>query len=62
MPNWILICVNCKAEFQHTRINDVGIANFYLPLKPELPQNTCTCPSCGYTAVYERTDLIYQAT
>jgi hypothetical protein len=62
MPKWILICKNCKLEFEHSRISDVGIASFYLPLKREIqPGNVSVCSNCGHGAVYERRELIYQA-
>ena len=63
MAKWILICANCQAEFKCSEINDVGMASFYLPLKPVLsPEGQkCVCPQCGYEGVYQRTDLLYRA-
>jgi len=63
MPKWVLICKNCQAEFQHSQVSDVGMASFYLPLKPELPPENqkCVCPKCGYEGLYKRTDLLYRA-
>jgi len=63
MPKWVLICKKCQVEFQHSQISDVGMASFYLPLKPELsPEGQkCVCPNCGHECVYHRTDLLYRA-
>jgi hypothetical protein len=63
MAKWIVICANCQVEFQHFQISDVGMASFYLPLKPELPPtgNKCVCPNCGHESIYLRNDLLYRA-
>jgi hypothetical protein len=63
MPKWILQCPNCKTDFGYSQINDVGMASYYLPLKPDLPPKgvKCTCPNCGSKATYQRKDLCYQA-
>jgi hypothetical protein len=63
MPKWVLICKKCQVEFQHSQISDVGMASFYLPLKPELPPKgtMCVCPNCGHECIYLRTDLLYRA-
>jgi len=63
MPKWILICKSCKFDFQHSQVSYTGMASFYAPLKPELPPgNTCVCPNCGYSGIYDRADLICKAT
>jgi hypothetical protein len=52
----------CHIEFEHSEINDVGRARYYLSLKPEVPPNAqCVCPNCGQSAAYKTTDLIYRA-
>jgi hypothetical protein len=63
MPKWILNCTKCKSEFEHSRIRDVGMSFLMLPEKPTFTPsgNPCACPSCGHTAVYLRTDLLYRA-
>jgi uncharacterized protein (DUF983 family) len=63
MPKWVLECPNCKFRFEHSQINDVGMALLELPFKPDLPPNgvACACPNCGHGAVYRRTDLLYRA-
>ena len=43
MPKWVLICKKCQVEFQHSQISDVGMASFYLPLKPELSPEGQKC-------------------
>jgi DNA-directed RNA polymerase subunit RPC12/RpoP len=62
MPKWVLICANCKTEFQHSQISDVGMARLLLPSKPNFEPNgnVCVCPSCGKSAIYKRTDLLFR--
>jgi len=61
--NGLLFVLICQVEFQHFQISDVGMASFYLPLKPELPPtgNKCVCPNCGHESIYLRNDLLYRA-
>jgi hypothetical protein len=63
MATWILQCPNWKTDFEHSQINDVGMASYYLPLKPDLPPKgvECTCPRCGSKATYQRKNLCYRA-
>jgi hypothetical protein len=62
MAMWILICTNCKSEFQHSQISDVGMASLVLPDKPIIPAgHKCVCPNCGTAGLYHRTDLLYRA-
>jgi DNA-directed RNA polymerase subunit RPC12/RpoP len=60
MAKWFLKCVKCGQEFQYSQIDDVGMADFYLPSKPNIPENACVCPNCGHSALYKRTDLFYR--
>jgi hypothetical protein len=62
MPKWIVICKKCHNEFEHSQINGVGMASFYLPI-PDIPPagSKCVCPNCGHSALYQRTDLRYRA-
>jgi len=61
MPMWILVCANCKVEFQHSQISDVGMSRLLLPEKPNIPVGQkCVCPNCGFAAFYQRTDLLYR--
>ena len=62
MPKWVLICPKCKTEFEHSQINDVGMFCLMIQEKPEFANtgNECVCPSCGYVALYFRTDLLYR--
>ena len=61
MARWILICSNCKSEFQHSQISDVGMARLVLAEKPIIPiGHKCVCPTCGFGGMYQRTDLLYR--
>jgi hypothetical protein len=61
MPIWILICANCKVEFQHSQIGDVAMSRLLLPEKPIIPVGQkCVCPNCGFAGLYQRTDLLYR--
>lgn len=61
MPMWILICTNCKTEFEHSQISDVGMSRLFLPEKPSIAAGQkCVCPNCGYAGLYQRTDLRYR--
>jgi hypothetical protein len=63
MAKWILICVKCKTEFQHSQVSDVGMASLFLPGKTEdLPSSKSTYPSCGYTGTYRRTAVSWLIT
>jgi predicted nucleic-acid-binding Zn-ribbon protein len=62
MSAWILKCVNCGSDFQHSQISDVGMSYLDLPRKPDMPKGVaCVCPNCGYSGIYKRTDLLYRA-
>src|ERR1700761_3803572 len=61
MPKWVLICQSCRTEFQQSQVSYSSMDSYSVPLKPELPSNSCTCPSCGHIAAYRRTDWIYRA-
>ena len=61
MPKWILICTNCKIEFQHSQIADVGMSRLILAEKPIIPiGEKCVCPNCGFSGTYQRADLRYR--
>lgn len=60
MAKWILECTKCKFEFEHAQVNDVGMANFYLPLRPELSKTLRVCPNCGHADQYDQADLRYR--
>jgi hypothetical protein len=58
---WILICSNCKSEFQQSQISDVGMSSLLLVEKPIIPEgHKCVCPNCGTEGLYQRTDLLYR--
>jgi hypothetical protein len=63
MPKWVLTCPECKTQFEHSQISDIGMAFMDLPLKPEFPPsgNECACPNCGKSSLFVRTDLCYRA-
>jgi hypothetical protein len=61
MARWILICANCRVEFEHSQVGDTGMCRLDLPAKPDVPPGaTCVCPNCGHSATYLRTDLLYR--
>jgi hypothetical protein len=63
MPSWIVNCSNCNSPILHSVIEYTGISNFFLPLKPSFAAEgtELLCPECGKPAIYQRTDLRYQA-
>jgi hypothetical protein len=62
MPRWVLICAQCKTEFEHSQVGDTGMFRLELPVKPDVPTGaTCVCPACGYSTSYLRTDLLYRS-
>ncbi len=61
MPMWVVVCANCKSEFQRTQFSDVGMSRLLLPEKPIIPiGRKCVCPNCGFAGLYQRTDLLYR--
>jgi hypothetical protein len=62
MAKWILICLNCKSEFQYSQISDVPMSFRIFFVKPEFAPtgNQCVCPNCGFNGTYRRTDLLYR--
>jgi hypothetical protein len=51
MPRWVLICAQCKTEFEHSQVGDTGMSRLELPAKPDVPTGaTCVCPACGHSA------------
>lgn len=63
MPSWVLECSNCELKFTHSKIDDVGMLSYLLPLKPEFPPDgtELECPYCGYKATYQCLNLTYRA-
>ena len=63
MPNWVLKCSNCGFRFPHSKIGNTGLADYYLPVKPEFPRqgSELECPKCKSKATYQRSSLLYQA-
>jgi hypothetical protein len=64
MPSWILECSNCKLRFMHSLIKDSGALSYFTDIsKPAFPSggSEFECPNCATKALYQRTDLLYQA-
>jgi DNA-directed RNA polymerase subunit RPC12/RpoP len=61
IPSWELECSSCGSNFTHSKIEDAGILNYLLPVKPEFPPggSELDCPNCGHRAIYQRADLTY---
>jgi hypothetical protein len=58
---WVLNCKECRTECVYAEIPSTGIANYFLPKKPEVPKDfTFICPTCGHEDTYDRSDLTYQ--
>jgi hypothetical protein len=57
MPRWVLICAQCKTEFEHSQAGDTGMSRLELPAKPD----ASVCPAWGYSTTYLRTDLLYRS-
>jgi DNA-directed RNA polymerase subunit RPC12/RpoP len=62
MAIWQLECVNCNKTFEHSIVDESGLAMFFPP-KPEFPEggSELQCPHCGHKAKYQRYQLTYQA-
>jgi hypothetical protein len=63
MAAWVLECTNCKTRFEHERIDDAGIINYFHPQKPNIPADgvELVCPKCGGKARYFFFDLRYRS-
>ena len=62
MANWILRCTSCQIEFVHSKSENGSLLNFLLPAKPSFePDTEFTCPHCGETGKYSRSDLRYSS-
>ena len=59
MPQWVLVCPECKADLQLWNVDDRSLAEFLLPPKPVLPVNgiATLCSSCGKHGIYQSSDL-----
>ena len=62
MPNWVLRCRDCNSIFTHSKIDDVSLADYYVPVKPEFPPagTELQCPKCGCKAIYQGFALSYE--
>jgi hypothetical protein len=63
MPSWTLNCAECGTKFTHSVIEPRVAEDYYLPAKPEFAPGgvESKCPGCGQKAIYQRSDLRYQA-
>jgi len=64
MPSWTLECRNCKARFTYSLVEDLGTLSHFMDVfKPSFPSGggEFVCPDCTTKALYQRTDLLYQA-
>jgi endogenous inhibitor of DNA gyrase (YacG/DUF329 family) len=67
MARWILHCPSCDKDFSHSEISDsssfVRDPFTMSAPKPEFPDGglKLVCPNCQSTSVYQRHQLIYQA-
>ena len=58
---WVLKCKECRAECVYADIATEGVANYFFPKRPQVPENfTYKCSTCGHQDAYDRSDLTYQ--
>jgi hypothetical protein len=63
MASWAVVCTNCNSKILHTQVTEHGLAEFFIPARPEVSAAaTITCPKCQTTVSFVRTDLRYIAT
>ena len=62
MPNWVVSCSDCGSKIMHSKIEFPDASSYFLPSKPEIESggSELSCPNCGQTAIYQRSDLRYQ--
>jgi DNA-directed RNA polymerase subunit RPC12/RpoP len=62
MASWVLSCTNCSSKFEHSRIDDTKLENYFIPPKPAFPPGgvELQCPKCGKKAMYQKGALMYQ--
>jgi hypothetical protein len=60
MAEWGLNCANCNQNVTKFAIVDT-LESYFFPDRPDFSEggNEFECPSCGYKATYQRTDLVY---
>jgi hypothetical protein len=63
MSSWTLCCPNCRFTFVHSIIEVKETADYFLPTKPDFGAggSNFRCSNCGHVALYQRSDLTYQA-
>jgi uncharacterized protein YbaR (Trm112 family) len=63
MAAWVLACPDCKGEFQHAKIDDRTLLDYFHPIKPVFPHEglAVVCPSCTHETVFNRHQLVYRA-
>ena len=63
MPSWTVTCSDCGSKITHSKIEFIDASSYYLPRKPEIKStgSEMSCPHCGKRAIYQRSDLRYQA-
>jgi hypothetical protein len=63
MASWTLSCTNCHSSFVHSIIEVKELADLVLPTKPNIATGGAQfrCSNCDHVALYQRSDLIYQA-
>jgi hypothetical protein len=60
-PKWVLSCKSCHAECVYAEIPSEGVANWFFPKKPQVPDRfTHKCENCGHEDTYGRNDLSYR--
>jgi hypothetical protein len=62
MANWVLRCRNCDSTFMYSKVDDIDLAAYFLPVKPEFPLGGAEfqCPECDFKAIYQPVALSYE--
>ena len=62
MALWAVVCTNCDSKITHSQVPDRGLAELFIPERPQVPVDaTIRCPKCQNVVTNVRTDLQYVA-
>jgi hypothetical protein len=59
---WVVICANCSSNIVHSTVEQNHLADWLIPLKPEVPTGArIVCEKCQTSVSFLRSDLRYLA-